>query len=148
MLRIQKCVLWGLALSLINAVWAMPVAGQAPEAGSTPVQRHYSRRRPSPEDRVKTLAKALNLDESQKAAVAKILEERQEETLRLRRNTSISGSQRIAQFRALQDQTVLRIRAVLNDEQKKKYDPLAVRKLQPADQQKSVEDWLKETTPH
>jgi len=41
----------------------------------------------------------------------------------------------------------LHIRAVLNDEQKKKYDPLAVRDRTPAPDQKSVEDWLKETTP-
>jgi hypothetical protein len=37
---------------------------------------------------------------------------------------------------------------VLNDEQKKKYDPLAVRRLQPAPEQRSVEDWLEATTPH
>jgi hypothetical protein len=50
-------------------------------------------------------------------------------------------------LRALQDQTVQRIRLVLNDEQKKKYDPLAVRQAGPAPGQKSVEDWLKVTTP-
>jgi hypothetical protein len=43
---------------------------------------------------------------------------------------------------------VEQIRAVLNDEQKKKYDPLAVRRLQPAPEQRSVEDWLEATTPH
>ena len=53
----------------------------------------------------------------------------------------------MAQFRALQDNTVERIRAVLNEEQKKKYDPLAVRRVQPAPDQRSVEDWLKATTP-
>jgi hypothetical protein len=36
---------------------------------------------------------------------------------------------------------------VLNDEQKKKYDPLAVRRVAPAPDQKSVEDWLKVTNP-
>jgi ABC-type lipopolysaccharide export system ATPase subunit len=121
---------------------------QATEAGGTQVQKHLSHRQHSPDDRAKVMAKNLNLDEAQQAAVAKILEERQQETLRLRRDTSISGSERIARFRALQDQTVLRIRAVLNDEQKKKYDPLAVRKVQPAEDQRSIEDWLKVTTPH
>ena len=103
--------------------------------------------RPSIDDRVKVFAKNLDLNEAQQAAVKKILEQRQQETLRLRQDPSISGSARIERFRALQDTTVERIRAVLNDEQKKKYDPLAVRRIQPAPNQRSVEDWLKVTTP-
>jgi hypothetical protein len=103
--------------------------------------------RPSIDDRVKVFAKNLDLNEAQQAAVKKILEQRQQETLRLRQDPSISGSARIERLRALQDTTVERIRAVLNDEQKKKYDPLAVRRIQPAPNQRSVEDWLKVTTP-
>jgi len=94
------------------------------------------------------LARSLDLNEAQRAAVKKILEQRQQETLRIRQDPSISGGARIERFRALQDNTVERIRAVLNEEQKKKYDPLAVRGMQPAPQQRSVEDWLKVTTPH
>jgi hypothetical protein len=110
-------------------------------------QTHRAHRRPSLDDRIKVLAKSLELNEAQQAAVKKILEQRQQETLRLRMDPSISGSTRIARFRALQDNTVERIRAVLNEEQKKKYDPLAVRRAQPAPDQRSVEDWLKVTTP-
>lgn len=80
-------------------------------------------------------------------AVKKILEQRQLEILRIRQDPSIEGSERIERLRALQDQTVQRIRGVLNDEQKKKYDPLAIRNREPAPDQKSVEDWLKATTP-
>ena len=104
-------------------------------------------RRPTIDDRVKVFAKNLDLNEAQQAAVKKILVQRQQETLRIRQDPSISGSARIERFRALQDNTVERIRAVLNDEQKKKYDPLAVRKRQPAQDQRSVEDWIKATTP-
>jgi hypothetical protein len=96
---------------------------------------------------VKALAKALDLSDPQQVAVKKILEQRQLETLRLRQDGSISGEERIGRLRTLQDQTILRIRAVLNDDQKKKYDPLAVREREPAPDQKSVEEWLKETTP-
>jgi hypothetical protein len=105
------------------------------------------RKRPSIDDRVRVFAKNLNLTEAQQAAVKKILEQRQQEGLRIRNDSSISGSIRIEQFRALQDNTVMRIRAVLNDEQKKKYDPLAVRKVPHAPDQKSVEDWMKATNP-
>ena len=99
------------------------------------------------DDRVKVLARNLDLNEAQQSAVKKILERRQQETLRLRLDTSISGDARIDRFRAIQDNTVLRIRAVLNEEQKKKYDPLVVRRLPSAPEQRSVEDWLQATTP-
>jgi len=87
------------------------------------------------------------LSDAQQAVVKRILEQRQAEILRLRQDGSIPGEERIARLRALQDQTVLRIRAVLNEDQKKKYDPLAVREITPPQGQKTVEDWLKETTP-
>jgi len=150
---------------LLSTLWACPLAAQADEgaaAGPPPSKQetaaptpqptpahpaHPAHRRPTLDDRVKGLAKALDLSEPQQAAVKKILEQRQAETLRLRQDGSISGEERIDRFRALQDQTVMQIRAVLNDEQKKKYDPLAVRERTPSQDQKSVEDWLKETTP-
>ena len=103
--------------------------------------------RPTIDDRVKVLARSLELNEAQQAAVKKILEQRQQEALRIRQDASISGGARIERFRALQDHTVERIRAALNEEQRKKYDPLAVRRVEPASDQKSVEDWLKVTTP-
>lgn len=116
---------------------------------STAVQArtHAARRRPTIDDHVKILAKSLNLTEPQQSAVKKILEERQAATLRLRTDGTISGSERIDRLRALQDQTIQKIRGVLDDEQRKKYDPLAVRKVPPAPDQKSVEDWIKATTP-
>jgi len=116
-------------------------------APTNPKPQRSTRRPATVDDRVKVFAKALDLGEPQQAAVKKILEERQQETLRLRTDSSIPANQRIDRFRALQDQTVYKIRAVLNDEQKKKYDPLAVRKINPPPDQKSVEDWLKLTTP-
>ena len=100
------------------------------------------------DERVKVFAKSLDLNDTQAAAVKQILLAREQEMLRLRMDSSMSGSDRIAHIRMLQDQTIMRIRGVLNDEQKKKYDPLAVRRVQPAPDQRSVEDWLKLTRQH
>jgi len=134
-----------MGLSLIPA---SAFCAQQAESASPPIPPpHHSHRQVTLEDRVKVLAHHLNLDQAQQEAVLKILQARKEETLRIRRDTSISGSARIEQFRTLQDNTVLQVRAVLNEEQKKKYDPLAVRKLEPATDQKTVEDWLELTTP-
>ena len=123
-----------------------PVAAQV--AGATnPAGQNRTHRRPSIDDRIKILAKNLDLNEAQQSAVKRILEQRQQETLLLRLDPSITGNARIERFRALQDIAVERIRAVLNEEQRKKYDPLAVRGIPPAPDQRSVEDWLKVTAP-
>ena len=155
-------VAWCLPVLLLCTLWTSPLSAQANEpATATPAQSapptpaaptsatptHATRHRPTLDDRVKAFATALNLNESQRVAVKRILEQRQLEILRIRQDPSIDGSDRIGKLRALQDQTVQRIRAILNDDQKKKYDPLAVRDRQPALDQKSVEDWLKATTP-
>jgi len=133
-----------LNVSLVSSATSQTTA-VAPATPAPPTRS--SQKRPSLDDRIKTLAVTLNLDQQQQVAVKRILEQRQQETLRLRHDTSITGSTRIERLRALQDQTVQRIRLVLNDEQKKRYDPLAVRKAGPAHGQKSLEDWLKVTTP-
>jgi hypothetical protein len=139
---------WIASTFLCVALLAAAGVAQKPDSTGPVQQTHAVRRRARLEDRVKVLAESLHLDDAQQVAVTKILEERQQETLRIRRDASISGSDRMAQFRAIQDRTVVRIRSVLNEEQKKKYDPLAVRRVEPAPEQRSVEDWIKATTPH
>jgi predicted TIM-barrel enzyme len=139
---------WIASPFLCLALLAAAGVAQKPDSTGPVHQTHAVRRRARLEDRVKVLAESLHLDDAQQVAVTKILEERQQETLRIRRDASISGSDRMAQFRAIQDRTVVRIRSVLNEEQKKKYDPLAVRRVEPAPEQRSVEDWIKATTPH
>jgi hypothetical protein len=134
---------------LLNALLILPVVAQTSDApaSSPPRAPRPAHRRLTLDDRVKALAKTLELSETQQVSVKKILEERQQEMLRIRTDASIPPGGRIDRLRALQDQTVYRIRAILNDEQKKKYDPLAVRKVGPAPDQRSVEDWIKATTP-
>jgi hypothetical protein len=121
----------------------------AQPSDATSLRQQTPPRRPKKsyiEARLNILTKRLDLSDAQQSAVKNILEERQQQTLRIRRDPSISGSDRIERFRALQDSTVERIRAVLNEEQKKKYDPLASRQIQ-STPERSVEDWLKATTP-
>ncbi len=113
----------------------------------TNLAESHRRRRLTLDDRLKVLAKTLDLSDAQKTAVATILEERQREALHLRLDSSINGNTRMERFRSLQDNTVERIREILNDEQKMKYDPLASRKLRPAPDQRTVEDWLELTSP-
>jgi Spy/CpxP family protein refolding chaperone len=138
-----------LSLALVFPILSPSAPAFAQVAGASSPSRGTARRRTRPnlDDRVKVLAKSLDLSEAQQAALKKILEQRQQEILQMRLSPSSAGSAQIDRFRAIQDKTVEWIRAVLNDEQRKKYDPLAVRRLPPAPQQRSVEDWLKATTP-
>ena len=124
---------------------ALPPEKVAETAGPARPSVH-GHTRPSLDDRIKALAKSLNLNEAQQAAVKKIIEQRQQETLRLRLDPSIAGSDRIDRLRAIQDQTADRIRLVLNEEQRQKYNPVTPRKLPPAPDQRSVEDWIQTTT--
>jgi hypothetical protein len=141
----KRCA--GALLFLALGLPCTPVSAQASDAGSLRPQTPTHRSRKSNIDaRVSILTKSLGLNDAQQSAVKNILEQRQQQTLLLRRDPSISGSARIERFRALQDNTVERIRAVLNDEQKKKYDPLASRQAQ-STPERSVEDWLKAATP-
>jgi hypothetical protein len=97
------------------------------------------------DERVARLTKVLQLNEAQRSALKTILEQRRQEFWRIRHDPSLSGSEHIARGRALQQITVEQIRGVLNDEQKTKYDPLAVRRVEPAPGQPSIEDWLNAT---
>lgn len=106
-------------------------------------QTPFRRRSISIDDQVKRFAESLDLSETQQSEVKKILQLHQVETRRIRFDESLSGAERISRLRVLQDSTVAWIRAVLNDEQKKKYDPLAVRQAQKSSPQPSVEDWMK-----
>lgn len=135
-------------LALAATIFAADAPAVPQVAAISPArQTHRAHGSSSIDDRVKQFAKSLDLNEAQQAAVKRILEQRQQETLKMRLDPSITGSVRIERFRALQVSTVQQIRAVLNEEQSKKYDPLAPGRLPPAPDQRSVEDWLKVTTP-
>jgi hypothetical protein len=141
----KYCV--GMLLLGIAIFFRTPAFAQASEAATPRAQRPpHSSRKSNIDARVKVLAKNLDLNEEQQSAVKSILEARQQQTLLIRSDPSISGSARIDRFRALQDATVERIRSVLNDEQKKRYDPMAARQIQSTPEH-SVEDWLKASTP-
>lgn len=149
--KVRGCCRWFLlslaVVALIVCSGAPGVAQVGTAASPAKPMLHSQRSARAIEDRVKVFAKNLDLNEAQQAAVKKILEQRQQETVRIRLDPTLIGTAKFDRFRALQDKTVEQIRAVLNEEQRKKYDPLAVRRIQPAPGQRSVEDWINATTP-
>jgi hypothetical protein len=85
----------------------------------------------------------LDLNETQQAGLRTILERQQLEARQIQFDQTHSGNERIGRFRALQQDTILRIRALLNDQQKKKYDPLNHGAHQANSPQPYVDQWLK-----
>jgi hypothetical protein len=92
--------------------------------------------------RVATLAKALDLDARQQAALRKVLQDQREQVQRIWLDESASPADRITAMRQVSMHTAGRIRGLLNEDQRKKYDPPAQ-----ADPGKTiggahVEDWM------
>lgn len=106
-----------------------------------PPQRSFYRRS-TLDERVKRFAKALNLDETQQVCLKKVLEHQQVQTRQIQLDQSLSGTDRISRIRDLQRDTVSQIRALLNEEQKKKYDPLN-HTTETNSSDSYVNDWLK-----
>jgi len=136
-----------LTLALAILFWQRwpAIAQDSPSTSASKHTRTVSKRL-SLDERVKRFASALDLDEAQQSAVKGILQRRYEKVSMIVSNRSISGSDRISMLRALGESTITQIRSVLNDEQKKKYDPLGYRAEKQAPEM-SVDDWLKVTTP-
>ena len=123
------------------------ISAQEADSARAPQRVIPSHQRLSPDERGKVLARYLELDETQQMALQKILEQRQQEVLQMRFTPVPRGSAQIDRFRSLQDKTVNRIRAVLNQEQRKKYDLMVSPKATPSASKTSVQDWLKAAIP-
>lgn len=125
---------WG-AVSAADA--APPVPASSMRAG---VQMHQSVS--SLDVRVKRLTKALTLDASQQAQLRAVLMKQEEQVQQAWNDTSVPASYRVLATRIISDQTADRIRAFLNDQQKKKYNPPRLAPPPHAPGTESVENWL------
>ncbi len=76
------------------------------------------------DDRVKHLAKELNLTEDQQTKIKAILEDEHKQLSSLKQDTSLSPEERRTKFEETKKNTSQQIRALLNEDQQKKYDEL------------------------
>jgi hypothetical protein len=80
------------------------------------------RRSVSPLDRrVMLLTRELGLNAGQQGRVRKVLEMQREEVARVWNDTSIPAARRVSATQAIGDRTAARIRALLTEEQRKRY---------------------------
>lgn len=102
-----------------------PADPPAPEAAAARAGRHSPAARRTIaqgiDDSVHRLTVALDLDADQQQALRQILVDQRRRILKLRSPDAAAAPDRTATMLAIYDQTRARIRALLNDEQKKKY---------------------------
>ena len=114
-------VLAGLVFCLVPAYAATEDASSVVE--SVQSQGKHRHKGHSLDDRVRTLAQSLDLDAEQQSELRKVLQSQREEIMRVWSDTSVPAPYRVSATLAISDRTADQIRALLNDEQKKKYSP-------------------------
>jgi hypothetical protein len=118
-----------LALCVVGLAVSSPSPAQAAGTGEKSATRAAARRVPrqvggrSLEERVAMLSKALHLDARQQSELRKVLEDQREQVGRVWSDTSVPASYRVLSTQAIADRTADRIRALLNEEQRKRYNP-------------------------
>jgi hypothetical protein len=128
----------------VSSAWAQ-AAPDAPPS-TRPAPRHATPRPAAGsalDERVRLLAKELDLDAAQQAGVKRILEEQRAQVVRVWSDTSVPAAQRVNATQAISNRTADQIRALLNDEQKKKFSaPRQPRDPSEVTPGTSVEDWM------
>jgi len=81
----------------------------------------------SPDQQLEHLSKALNLTGDQKSQIKPILEERQQKLESIHSDSSLSPEDRRSKMRSLIEDSHTKLRAVLTDEQKTKFDQMQSR---------------------
>jgi hypothetical protein len=121
-------------------------AGEARPAASAPARRQPTVRYRvhGLQDRVRLLTKALDLDARQQAQLRKVLESQRQRVLAAWNDTSVAPARRIAATQAISEETNARIRALLNEEQRRKFGPPRQAR-EPEAPGPSVEAWMSKT---
>jgi hypothetical protein len=145
----RKSRLWLRALPpLLAAVALTSVCAHAAEEpaqqSSAPEQTKPPARDPGPglDSRARRLAKVLELTEAQQAELAKILAGQREQVRRVWSDHTVAPEYRVSRVQAINDQTEDRIRALLTEEQKKKYVSSRPREPSKTSQQSDLDYWL------
>lgn len=116
----------------LSSVCGLGLAMAAPQAAPQsqdqpgPAQNHRwnGHRDADPNKQVEHLTKKLKLTADQQNQILPILTSRQQQMESIRNDSSLSPQDRRAKFQSIREDSDTKIRAVLNDDQKKNYDQM------------------------
>jgi len=136
------------AIAGLGAAGAADAAEQVSTAAATTPQAMS--RAPAAtrlDDRVKAVSTALDLDAAQQTQLRKILLDQRDAVRKIWSDKSLSPAERVPATRAAGTRAGDEIRAILNDEQKKKYNSATPTKPDEQGDKRSVEQWLDAARP-
>jgi len=99
-------------------------AQQNPPAQGSGENQGGGRRMQSVDDQLKNLTEKLNLTTDQQAKIKPILEDTRSEMTKVMQDDSMSREDKMAKGRSLREASNGKIRQLLNDDQKKKFDEM------------------------
>ena len=119
MIAANALLVCGVALCGVRAnAQAEPSGGQM--GGQMSGRMH----RMTPDEELKRMDKNLKLSDDQKNQIKPILEDRQQKMESLHSDTSLSPQDRRSKMRSIMEDSNGKVRDVLNDDQKKKFDEM------------------------
>jgi hypothetical protein len=135
-----------LAIGLLGAADTTEASARQ-DAAPVPPTHQATKRAPGAgvDDRVKVFAKALDLDAAQQSQLRKILLGQRDAVRRVWTDKSLSPAERAPATRAASERTGDEIRAILNDEQRKKYNSASPAAAPDKGDERRVEQWLDAT---
>ncbi len=117
--------IFSLALSACFGLGVLAAAPQAQDQSNTSQAKESGRHRQAdPQREVNRLAKKLNLTDDQKNQIVPILTDRQQQMKSIHEDSSLSAQDRRAKMRSAMEDSDAKIKAVLNDDQKQKYEQM------------------------
>jgi hypothetical protein len=120
---------------------AAATEGEAPHAAAS--KRHAQHVKHGLNERVQLLTKGLELDADQQVELRRLLERQRDEVTKVWNDASLPAPYRVSATQAISERTAEGIRTLLNEEQRKKYNP--PRQPHAAAEglgRRSVEDWM------
>jgi Spy/CpxP family protein refolding chaperone len=121
----MKKQIFSAALSTFFGLGILAAAPQTQDQSNTDQHKESGHRREAdPQRQVNTLAKKLNLTADQKNQILPILTDRQQQMKSIHEDSSLSQEDRRTKMRSVFEDSNAKIKAVLNDDQKQKYDQM------------------------
>jgi periplasmic protein CpxP/Spy len=123
----KKNVVRLLIAALALAMLSLPALAQESSATQSTEAQGKHHGMPSIDERVAHMTKVLGLSEDQQTKVKSILTDQRDQMMSLRQDTSTAPQDRRAKFQEIHQGTQQKIRDVLTDDQKTKFDQMQER---------------------
>lgn len=112
---------------------------QADDAGGPPPPHGGMHHGPmSPDQELAHMTKSLGLSTDQQSQIKPILQDRQTQMMQIHQNSSLSRDDKMTQMKALDDSSNQKVEAVLDDQQKAKFERMVAMRKQRMQQMRAM----------